>query len=257
MRNPNEILRLAYRHLLALRVVNLRKLHGLWEQRHLQRLFDYFDVDCVFDVGANFGQYATMLRQKVHFKGLIISFEPIPRAADHLRKISKNDPRWVVEELALSRENGTQLFRVMADSQFSSLSEPSHEETRLFTSMNRVASEVTVKTETLDSAFHRLKERHGFQRPFLKMDTQGFDVEVLTHGAIAARQFVGLQSELAVKKLYKDSVDFRDAIQVYERHGFALSAFVPNNAGHFPLLVETDCIMVRADLLNQPPVRSN
>ena len=38
--------------------------------------------------------------------------------------------------------------------------------------------------------------------------------------------------------------DFRDAITLYERCGFSLSSFVPNNSGHFPLLVEMDCIMI-------------
>ncbi len=63
------------------------------------------------------------------------------------------------------------------------------------------------------------------------------------------REFIGLQSELAVKKLYATSVDFRNAITIYEECGFQLSAFVPNNAGHFPQLIETDCIMVRDDLI--------
>jgi hypothetical protein len=64
-----------------------------------------------------------------------------------------------------------------------------------------------------------------------------------------AVRFVGLQSELAVKKLYTNSVDFRSAITLYGECGFQLSAFVPNNAGYFPQLIETDCIMVRDDLI--------
>ena len=31
----------------------------LLEEEHLRRFFDYFKIDCVFDVGANAGQYAT------------------------------------------------------------------------------------------------------------------------------------------------------------------------------------------------------
>lgn len=67
------------------------------------------------------------------------------------------------------------------------------------------------------------------------------------------KEFIGLQSELAVKKIYQISTDFREALTIYEQCGFALSAFVPNNAGHFPQLIETDCIMVRADLLKRNP----
>lgn len=58
-------------------------------------------------------------------------------------------------------------------------------------------------------------------------------------------RFVGLQSELAIRKLYASSTDYREALSYYESLGFSLSAFVPNNAGHFPLMIETDCIMIR------------
>ena len=63
------------------------------------------------------------------------------------------------------------------------------------------------------------------------------------------KSFIGIQSELAVQKLYDHSMDFRDAISTYESYGFSLSAFVPNNAGHFPRLIETDCVMIRNDLI--------
>jgi hypothetical protein len=35
------------------------------------------------------------------------------------------------------------------------------------------------------------------------------------------REFIGLQSELAVKKLYANSVDFRRAITLYQECGFS------------------------------------
>lgn len=238
-----------YERLISYRIISLRKLYEVWEQTHLQKLFACFDVDCVFDVGANYGQYARMLRTKANFKGLIISFEPIPSAAARLRKLAVNDPLWIIEECALSSSNGERNFNIMTSPQFSSLSEPRHDEIELFKSMNKVSETITVRTEKLDCAYERLQRDFQFKRPFLKMDTQGFDVEVINSGLSVITHFVGLQSELAVKKLYKDSIDFREAITIYESHGFSLSAFVPNNAGHFPYLIETDCIMVRTDLI--------
>jgi hypothetical protein len=44
-------------------------------------------------------------------------------------------------------------------------------------------------------------------------------------------------------------MDFREAIALYESCGFTLSSFVPNNEGHFPILVETDCIMINDKLI--------
>lgn len=242
-------LRKELHHLSKYRVINLKRLHTLWEQQHLGRLLPHFDVDCVFDVGANYGQYAKQLRKKIGFKGLIISFEPIPEAAERLRRESKNDPLWIIEEVALSHTDGKQTFNIMSRSQFSSLSTPKHDETELFLTANSVSRSIEVKAETLASAYHRLSEKYLFKRPFLKLDTQGFDLEIVSHAADSLPNFIGLQSELAVKKLYENSIDFREAISRYEKFGFSLSAFVPNNAGYFPELIETDCIMVRTDLL--------
>ena len=135
----------------------------------------------------------------------------------------------------------------MADSQFSSLSNPRHDETSLFLNSNKTVRDIVVKTETLDTAFGRLAEIYSFERPFLKMDTQGYDLEVVEHGKNILHKFLGLQSELAIRKLYENSTDFRDALSKYEKLGFSLSAFVPNNGNPSPIMIETDCIMVRSD----------
>lgn len=228
-----------------LRVMDRRHIYKYWEKDHLRRLLHHYEIDCVFDVGANNGQYATMLRKEARYTGLILSFEPNPIAAEKAKRLAANDPLWNVEQIALSASDGMQTFHVMADSQFSSLSSPRHDECDMFREWNKVNRIIEVKTETISTALYRLQKQYGFIRPFLKMDTQGYDVEIVMHAGPALGEFLGLQSELAVKKLYSDSVDFKEAIRIYESHGFELSAFVPNNGGHFPHLVEIDCIMIR------------
>ena len=69
---------LLIKNIFNVRVIRLKKLYSIWEQQHLKKIFKYTEVDCVFDIGANYGQYAKMLRSDIKFKGLIISFEPIP-----------------------------------------------------------------------------------------------------------------------------------------------------------------------------------
>lgn len=249
MRSLLNPLRRAYWRLRSLRLVDENMLYAIWEQRHLQRLLAHLNVDCVFDVGANYGQYAEMLRRKVGFTGRIISFEPMPDAVASLEARSAHDPSWTIEPIALSSSTGPQTFHIMKSHQFSSLGRPMHSEADLFRNMNVVESSVVVQTETLEQAYVRLAKKYGFVRPFLKLDTQGFDVDIVRAAGAVMPFFVGLQSELAVKRLYEQSVDFRDAISVYNEAGFDLSAFVPNNAGHFPRLIETDGIFVRRDLL--------
>lgn len=249
---PTWIRRLAPWNARHLRVVDMRWLPPLWEQKILATAFGTYDVDCVFDVGANFGQYATMLRRDIGYKGRIISFEPIPRAVASLREQANKDDLWQIEAIALSDSDGEQQFHVMNDSEMSSLANRRHDEVDLSRQTADTGHDVAVRTETLATAFRRLQRQHGFQRPYLKLDTQGYDVRIVQAGAEVMPEFIGLQSELAVKKIYDTSIDFREALAIYEQLGFTLSAIVPNNAGHFPVLVEMDCIMMRSDLVPLP-----
>lgn len=68
-----------------LRIADRRDLAVDAEASHLRRVFARYDVDCVFDVGGNRGQYARMLRRRAGYRGLIVTFEPIPEAAAELR----------------------------------------------------------------------------------------------------------------------------------------------------------------------------
>jgi FkbM family methyltransferase len=230
-------------------VVPPHEVHGLPERLFLRRFLDHFAVDCVFDVGANAGQYATRLRREIGFTGHIISFEPIPEHAATLRAAAAADPHWHVEEAALDREAGPATFNIMAASEFSSLNDPMGDQPRVFEGQNAVARRVTVQRSTLAAELPRWRERLGFQRPFLKMDTQGHDLAVVEGAGERIGEFLGLQSELAVVPLYKGSPGFAEMLERLGALGFALSALVPNNDAPFPLLVEIDCVMVRRDLV--------
>jgi FkbM family methyltransferase len=236
--------------LLNLRLVDKRRTHLLPEQIHLRRLLAHLNVDCVFDVGANTGQYAEMLRRRAGYEGRIVSFEPLPEAAAAVHRKAKRDPLWTVEQIALADSAGTRAFNVMASSEFSSLAEPKCDEVGRLAHLNRPVRRIIIEAETLATALPRLQEQHGFTRPFLKMDTQGFDLAVLRGAGEILSRFVGFQSELSVRRIYQQATDFRDALTFYQSLGFDISAFVPNNSGHFPALIEIDCIMVRRDLMS-------
>jgi FkbM family methyltransferase len=230
-------------------IIKKSQLYSIWEQQQLTKIFTKFSIDCVFDVGANYGQYAIMLRKKCGFRGVIISFEPNPDAAKYLRKISADDPLWIIKELALSDCKGETTFNIMKGDQFSSISSPRHDQTQLFTENNTIEISIIVETDILENIYNELLSQYDFSKPFLKLDTQGYDVHILKNAGNCINSFVGLQSELAIKKIYEDSVYYFDAIKYYESLGFTLSAFVPNNPGHFPILVETDCLMINNNYL--------
>jgi FkbM family methyltransferase len=214
----------------------------LIEPEQLSRFLGAFAVDCVFDVGANVGQYARRLR-KIGYSGRIISFEPNPQCFETLNLLSSRDARWDFEPIALDSVERIAEFNVMGESQLSSLLNPTRDGLDRYGQAIGVAERVTVKTQTLATLFPALQERFGFERPFLKMDTQGHDLAVAEGAGDILARFVGLQSELALSPLYEDSANYARAIDFYRSKGFALSGLIPNNEGNFPDLLETDCLM--------------
>ncbi len=219
----------------------------VFEWDHLRRFLAHFQVDCVFDVGGNSGQYATMLRAHAGYRGLIVSYEPIPELAEKMRIAAAHDPRWHIEEVALDATEGFADLNVYVSHSFSSLHDLSPLAEQQFGSKVGLQRRIRVRTATLASELQKHQATLGFKRPFLKMDTQGHDVAVALGAGAHLRDFVGLQSELAIKKLYSGTPGFEEALAFYRAHGFELSALVPNNLGHFPRLLEIDCIMYRVE----------
>jgi hypothetical protein len=118
--------------LLNLRVAIKGRVGPLLEDDLLERFFQHFAIDCVFDVGANTGQYASKIRRRLGYKGRIISFEPIPDVAAQLRIVAKNDSLWSVEEVALDSVSRPAAFKNMCDTQYSSLLHPAEWHTNIF-----------------------------------------------------------------------------------------------------------------------------
>jgi FkbM family methyltransferase len=224
----------------------------LLELDYLERFTSTYQIDCVFDVGANEGQYASNLRHKLNYEGLIISFEPVPDVAAILKARAARDPKWIVAELALDNSVHDATFKVMHRSTYSSLRDPCKNIDPQFAGLNKVVQEIKLSTETLDNAYKRYKQQLGFTRPFLKVDTQGNDVRVVEGAAGCISEFFGLQSELTFRPIYEQTIGYRAALDYYASLGFELGALVPNDAGHFPRLFEMDCIMYNPARLGLP-----
>jgi hypothetical protein len=111
--------------------------------------------------------------------------------------------------------------------------------------MSREVIEVEIKT--LESYFIEAKKKYGFKNPFLKSDTQGFDLEVAKGAREMLSQFVGLQSEISFQTIYDGAPDYLSALNFYQSSGFTISRLVPIHEIHFPELVEMDVIMIRSD----------
>lgn len=233
---------------LAVRLAIAGRIHQYPEILALRRFTQAMQVDAVFDVGANYGQYAQMLRQDVGFGGHIFSFEPNPEVFKALSQTAKRDPRWHVFNMALSDFDGVAPFNIMAAHQFSSIERPAEGLDEVFAPRNRVEKVVDMQCRRLDGLIDELLAPYALSRPFLKMDTQGHDRSVCEGASASLPRMLGVQTELAVRPLYAGATGYRDMIAYLEERGFVPNAMFANNKGHFPLLVEMDGIFLRRDL---------
>jgi len=233
---------------LAVRLGLAGRQHQYGEIVALRRFIAHFDVDCVIDVGANAGQYGTMLRRDVGFAGTIVSFEPNPQVHARLAQAARADSRWFTHNLALTDMDGEAQFNIMAADQFSSLNQPDAGLEPIFAERNRVERSVTVICRRLEGLLPELEGARDARAILLKMDTQGHDAAVCRGAGAALARMVGIQTELAVRALYDGATDYRAMIALLADAGFAPNAMFANNKGHFPLLVELDGLFVRRDL---------
>lgn len=211
--------------------------------RHLARLFERYEITTVFDVGANIGQYHDFLRQQVGFSGKIHSFEPQPQLADALRERQGCDSAWEIHNLGLGSTNSELMLNIMARDTFSSFRQPVTNATPIFSASNSVIDSVKVPVRRLDDLFPiaDLKD----QSCYLKIDTQGFDLEVLLGTNQLLKVTKGLQFELAVQRLYADVLPYREMLATVEAMGFSLSGLFPISMDDNLQAVEFDCVMVQ------------
>jgi len=209
--------------------------------------FDRYGVNCVLDVGANKGQYARKLR-RAGFTGLIASFEPVPEEFARLSAAAADDPLWTVHAVALGSANGSLEMHVTPGTLSSPLPATDFGGQRFPSLKKTEVHEVPVRR--LEDMLDEILETVPNPRPFLKMDTQGYDVEVFKGLGKRARDFVGLQSEVALMQLYEGMPRMAEALAVYEEAGFEVSGMYPvNREDNSGRVLEFDCLMVRAEAL--------
>jgi FkbM family methyltransferase len=218
--------------------------------RHVAWLLNRYRVDCVLDVGANVGQYALELRHN-GYRGHIVSVEPVPAFVEKLEKLAADDDGWTVHKLALGSTEGVVPIRVQRT--FSSLLPASEYGKRRFATLREgeVSGQfVEVPLRRLDKLLDELLQEvpasNDLPRIFLKMDTQGLDLEVFRGIGEWVHQVVGLQSEVALLPIYEQMPRMPEALAAYEDAGFEISGLYPVTSEPDGRVIEYDCVMVRA-----------
>jgi FkbM family methyltransferase len=200
------------------------------------------DINVIIDVGANRGQFADNVF-KQGFRGRIISFEPILELANDLEQGARRRSNWEIRPFALGESGGEALLNVSASDDFSSFKEHARESEDIF---DGIATKHTQR-----AAVRRLDETDiglcSASRIFIKSDTQGYDREVLNGATRILPQVLGIQVEVPIHQLYKDTWTFSEAVCHLGKIGFVPAQFWPVTT--FPddpaSAVELDCIFRR------------
>lgn len=183
-----------------------------------KKLLAHFGITKILDVGANTGQYAQELR-KIKFEGQIISFEPISSVFESLENNLKNDNKFTAKNFALGDKNEIKTINIaknLASSSFFSRTTYFEE----IATQTEYISEEKVEIKVLDDIFDTICTPNDVV--FLKLDTQGYEKNILNGSKESLKKVKGIQIELALKPTYTDASDFKEIFKIIEDAGFTL-----------------------------------
>lgn len=210
---------------------------------YLWMLFEKMSINCVFDVGGRFGDYGVLLRNN-NYRGYIFSFEPVESNFHRLQAACANDPKWHAYHYALGSESGTAEINVSRGTNYSSFLSPSDYGVETSEDIKIERTEV-VQVKRLDEVFAEVMSGIDQPQVYLKMDTQGFDLEVLRGASECLTQILALQSELSLQPLYDGMTSWTAALTEFTDAGYAISALFAGYRDEGLRLSEMDCVMVR------------
>lgn len=191
-----------------------------------KRLLDRFGIDVILDVGANAGQYATSLRDPMGYRGAIVSFEPLPDAFQHLAQLAKKDPGWDVQNVALGAADGHLTLNV-SKNRVSSSFLPIRDTSTKVEPLSAYETQCVVPVRALDSIYSELNVIRAASRIMLKLDTQGFESQVLAGATKFLERCSLIQMEMSLVTLYDGELLFIDMCNTMREKGFDLIALDP------------------------------
>jgi FkbM family methyltransferase len=182
------------------------------------------EISVTFDVGANIGDFALDLR-KIGYKGKIYSFEPLSKAYKILAERAGQDSfEWKTFNLALGEKDIESEINVSANSESSSLMGmlPYHSE---IAPESKYVDKEKISVKSLNSIFPELCS--GKEKIWLKIDTQGYEFNILEGGDRILKYIDYLQLEMSFVPLYENQMLFDEMHDYLIRKGFIRVSIQP------------------------------
>ena len=211
------------------------------DQARRIKIVKHYQIDTLLDIGANDGAYARTMRE-LGYTDKIISFEPLKSVFENLKKASLGDERWTINNFALGNDDMPGIINVSNNFVSSSILNilPAH--VKNAPDSKYVGTEEII-IKKLDSIFDSFCQKNDSL--MLKIDTQGFEKNVLD-GAVRSLQYIKIiQLEMSISQLYENEMLFSDMILFLNDQGFQLfsleNGFADQTTGQ---LLQADGIFV-------------
>jgi FkbM family methyltransferase len=206
------------------------------------RILERLGVTLLLDVGSHSGQYARLIRA-AGYRGKIVSFEPLSGPFSELLNSARVDPLWECHRVALGNEEGQRELHVSRTSASSSFLRMGDEHLRAAPGSAYLGTE-NVAVTRLDTIARDVVSPNA--TTFLKIDVQGYEMEVLLGATRLLPSVVGIEVELSVVPLYENQPLFREVIDCLDTFGFTFVGVDPGltdpTTGH---MLQMDGIFVR------------
>lgn len=220
-------------------------LSGYGHANCLRHLLAAERIDVAVDVGANIGQYGSWLRRFVGYRGRILSVEPVSDSHAALSLRAAEDSSWtVLPRCALGSESGEATIQVSQNSVSSSILPPSELGLEKMANAVRAIREEVVPVRTLSQL--RVDHLAPGQRAFLKVDTQGFERQVIAGIGCDLSLWPVIQLELSTAPLYSGETSFSTMHAHLESLGYELYSVFPSYwTKPAYRMLQADCLFVR------------
>jgi FkbM family methyltransferase len=206
-----------------------------------RELFERRRVDVVLDVGANAGQYGERLR-RAGYGGRLVSLEPLAEPYAALQRRAAADGAWTALRVAASDADGEVVLNVTEDSRSASVL--ARNERFAGTPGWGPRGEERAPARRLGGLAPELL-RHG-ERPYLKLDVQGYERQVIDGAGEELARFEGLELELSVLALYEGQTPLEEMLPLLAARGFRPVSLEPILLDDDGLLIELDGVFARA-----------
>lgn len=208
----------------------------------MARLLAQHRIDVILDVGAFEGAFGRDMRG-LGYDGRIVSFEPRRDTFARLQQAVAGDHKWQAVACGLGDRDEERAIHVSANAQSSSVL-PMLEAHKIAAPESVYQADETITLRRLDGIFGDYCGPG--ERAFLKIDTQGFEKQVLEGAGTALPQVPMLLLETSLVPLFEGGGTIEDTIRLVRGLGYEpvdlLPTFYHADSGH---LMQADALFAR------------